>query len=65
MDEAKKVKIEQLAATAHDKRVRYDAMGMMNTPDNAAERTKAAIAYALCKGELYEANRALEDALNA
>jgi len=65
MNEAKKVKIEQLAATAHAKGERYRMMGMMNTPTEPAAKKQSAIEYAAARGEMIDANRALEDALNA
>jgi hypothetical protein len=65
MDEAKRRKIEILAADAHDKRMRYEGHQMMNTPSDSEERKKAAVAYAVAKAEMIEANRLLEDEMNA
>jgi hypothetical protein len=65
MTEEKRLEIEQLAADAYDKRQRYEALSMANTPSDPEEKKAAKIAYALAKRELIEANRALEDALNA
>lgn len=64
MDEAKKVKIEQLAATAYDKHERYSMMRMMNTPTEPAAKKQSAIELAVACGEMIEARRALEDTLN-
>ena len=63
MDEEKKVKIEQLAATAHDKSERYKMIGMMNTPNEPDAKKQSAVEFAIARGEMIEANRALEDAL--
>lgn len=57
--------IERLAADAHDKRTRYEALGMMNTPADPEARKAAAIEYALARREFLEADRALENALQA
>jgi hypothetical protein len=65
MDEEKRRKIEILAADAHDKRVRYEGRQMMNTPSDPEERKKNAIAYAIAQAEMIEANRLLEDGMNA
>ena len=65
MDEAKKVKIEQLAATAHEKSERYKMLGTMNMPSEPEAKRQSAIEYAIARGEMIEANRALEDALNS
>lgn len=65
MNEEKRCEIERLAADANDKRMRYEAKRMMNTPSEPEARKAAAVEYALAKREMIEANRALEDALNA
>lgn len=65
MDEEKKLKIEQLAAIAHDKSERFKIMGMMNTPTEPAEKRKSAVEYAVARAEMIDANRALENALSA
>ena len=65
MDEEKKVKIERLAAIAHDKSERFKVMGMMNTPTEPANKRQIAVEYAVARGEMIDANRSLEDALNA
>lgn len=57
--------IERLAAEAHDKKMRFQALAMMNTPQDYEERKKAAIEYALAQREMVEACRALENAINA
>jgi hypothetical protein len=64
MKEEKKIKIEQLAATAHDKSEKYKMLGMMNTPSEPEAKKQSAIEYAVARGEMIEANRELEDALN-
>lgn len=59
MNEEKRCEIERLAANAHDKRVRYENIGIMYT----CEQVKFyAVEYALARREMIEANRALEDA---
>ena len=65
MNEEKRCEIERLAADSHDKRLRYEGLGMMNTPSEPQARKTAAVEYALVRREMIEANRALEDALNA
>jgi len=65
MDEGKRREIERLSAEAHDKRMRYEAFGMMNTPNEPGARKASAVEYALARREMIEASRALEDALNA
>lgn len=65
MNEEKRCEIERLAADAHDKMVRLESIGMMNTSNEPEARKKRAIEYALAQRELIEANRALQDALNA
>lgn len=65
MNEEKRAKIERLAATAHDKSEKYRMIGMMNTPSEPDAKKKSAIEYAVARDEMIEANRALEDALNA
>ena len=65
MDESKKLKIEQLAATAHDKSERYKMLGMMNMPSDPGAKKRSAIEYAIARGEMIEASRALEGAFNA
>jgi hypothetical protein len=64
MDEVKKIKIEHLAAIAYEKSARYRLLGMLNVPSEHDEKKKSAVEYAVARGEMIEANRALEDALN-
>jgi hypothetical protein len=63
--EEKRLEIEQLAADAYDKRQRYEALSMANTPSDPEEKKAAKIAYALAYREMIEADRALDHALNA
>ncbi len=65
MNKENRCLIVRLAEDAHDKRLRYEAQGMMNMPSEQEARKAAAVAYALAKREMFEANRALEDALSA
>jgi hypothetical protein len=65
MNEEKRCEIERLAGDAHDKRMRYEGLGMMNTPSEPEARKATAVEYALARRKMIEANRALEDALNA
>ncbi len=65
MNEEKRCEIERLAADANDKRMRYKVLGMMNTPSDPEVMKAASVEYALARREMIEANRALEDALNA
>ena len=65
MNEEKRCEIERLAADAHDKRLRYEGLGMMNTPSEPEAIKASSVEYALARREMIEANRALEDALNA
>ena len=65
MNEEKRCEIERLAGDDHDKRMRYEGLGMMNTPSEPEARKAAAVEYALAQRETIEANRALEYALNA
>jgi len=65
MNEEKRCEIERLAIEAHDKRLRYETLGMMNTPTDPEMRKATAVEYALARREMIEAIRALDDALNA
>jgi len=64
MNEQKRCEIEMLASHAHNKRLRYEKLGIMNVPIDPEARKLAAIEYALARREMIEANRALEDAIN-
>lgn len=64
MNETKRCEIERLAADAHDKRIRLESLGMMNTPSEPDARKAAAVEYAIARGEMIESNRALEYAIN-
>lgn len=65
MNEEKRCEIERLDADAHDKLLRYEGLLMMNAPSELEAQKAAAVEYALARREMIEANRALEDALNA
>jgi len=65
MNEEKRVKIEQLAEIAFDAAEKVRGMDMMNANTDPETRKKQAIAYAIAKAEMKEANNALEDALGA
>ena len=65
MDEAKRCEIERLAADSYDKRMRYRSIGMMNAPTSYDEQKALAIEVAIARREMIEADRLLEDALNA
>jgi hypothetical protein len=65
MTEEKRIMIIRLTKDAHDKRMAYEALGMANTPSDPEEKQSASIAYALAQREMIEADRALNDAINA
>lgn len=65
MNEEKKREIERLAEDAHDKWMRYELLGAMNTPKEPKSRKSASIEYELARREMIESRRELEDALNS
>lgn len=64
MRDDKKLKIEQLAASDYEKSEIYRMLGMSKTPSDPVEKKQCFINYAIARGEMIEANRALKDALN-
>lgn len=60
----KRQQISDLAADLHDKRVRFESMGMTNTAGLSGEEFKKhAIAYELARFDYLEARAALERAM--
>ena len=62
MNDQRKAEIAKLAGEAHDKRMHYEMLGMMNTPSDPDEKRKAAITYAISEAEMWEAKHRLERA---
>jgi len=63
MNDEKKARIAELAGNAHDKRMRHEMLGMMNTPSDPEDRKKAAIEYAISRAEMMEAQHFLDRAM--
>lgn len=59
MNGQRKTEITRLAIEAHDKRLRYQMLGMMNTPSDPEESRKAAAEYAIAEAEMMEAQHLL------
>lgn len=65
MTDDKKQEITRLSEDLHEKRLRYQRLGMQNIAGlSAEERKKSAVAHALAGAEYYEALAVLEMAVN-